>query len=178
MKKLIVLVFTVLLSAISMAQGLDFGVKAGANFSNFSGASNVSNKTGFLGGIFAGAKLGDKIGIQADLLYSQQGAEFDAGKIDLNYVNVPVVLKYYLFQGFNLQAGPQFGFVVDDNVFQVFNNVAEAESFDLSGVLGVGYDLALGLRLDGRFNFGLSDIFSERKGKNSVFSLALGYSFL
>jgi len=178
MKKLAVLVVAILLSTSGFAQGLDFGVKAGANFSSFSDASNVSNKTGFLGGIFAAVKFGDKLAIQPELLYSQQGAEFDTGKIDLNYVNVPVIVKYYLFQGFNLQAGPQFGFVVDDNVSKVFNNVTEAESFDLTGVLGLGYDFAFGLRFDGRFNFGLSDTFSEGKGKNSVFSLALGYSFL
>ena len=61
-------------------------------------------------------KFTDKVGIQADLLYSQQGAEFDAGEFDLSYVNIPVVLKYYLVQGLNIQAGPQFGFVVDDKI--------------------------------------------------------------
>ncbi|MEZ4875436.1 MAG: porin family protein [Flavobacteriaceae bacterium] len=129
--------------------------------------------------------MGDKVGIQGDLLYSQQGAEFDGGKIDLNYVNVPVVLKYFLTDQIHVHAGPQFGFVVDDNIANVFANIADAESFDLSGIVGVGVDLPMGIRLDGRYNFGLSDVISsdnkdvvESGGKNSVVTLSVGYSFL
>jgi len=161
---------------------MDLGIKAGANFSSITDAQGFSNKTGFLAGVFVGAKFGDKIGIQADLLYSQQGAEFDAGSFDLTYVNVPVVLKYYLFKGLNLQAGPQFGFIVNDDITSVpgsiFDN-AKAESFDLSGIVGVGLDLPFGVRLDGRYNFGLSEVVKTNTNnfKNSVISLSLGYSF-
>ena len=178
MKKLIlILVATITVTTVS-AQGLDLGIKAGANFANITDASGLSNKTGFVVGVFAGAKLGDKLAIQGDLLYSQQGAEFDGGSIDLNYVNVPVVLKYYVTENFNLQAGPQFGFIVDDNFTEVFGNIAEAESFDLTGVAGVAYDFPLGIRVSGRYNFGLTDIMNSGSGKNSVITIAVGYSFL
>ena len=185
MKKLLILVaFTFTTSAI-FAQGVDLGLKVGVNFANLTDASNLEGRTGFVFGAFAGGKLGDKLGIQADLLYSQQGAEFDGDKIDLNYVNVPVVLKYFLTDQIHVHAGPQFGFVVDDNITNVFNNIAEAENFDLSGIIGVGVDLPMGIRLDGRYNFGLSDVISSDDktviasgGKNSVVTLSLGYSFL
>ena len=142
---------------------------------------DLSAKTGFQAGIFAGIKFTDKVGIQADILYSQQGAEFDAGEFDLSYVNVPVVLKYYLVQGLNVQAGPQFGFIVDDKIsVGVFDDIAEAEKADVSGVVGAGYDFPFGVRLDARYNFGLTDVSKDSgfEGKNQVFSIALGYSFL
>jgi hypothetical protein len=132
-----------------------------------------------MGGVFAALKFGDKLAIQPELLYSQQGAELDVGNVDLSYVNVPVAIKYYLFKGLNLQAGPQFGFVVDDNVKEVNNgNLGEAKTGDVSGLVGLGYDLPFGLRVDGRYVFGLSDTFTERQGKNSVYTLSVGYSFL
>jgi len=178
MKK-ICIVFCLFIGSLSVtAQGIDFGIKAGVNFANISDASGLDNRTGFTGGIFAAINFNEKVGIQGDLLYSQQGAEFDSEKIDLNYVNVPVVIKYFLVQGLNIQAGPQFGFVVDDNVKEVFNNVADSESFDLSGVVGAGYDLPLGIRLAARYNFGLSDVIDGADGKNSVVTLSVGYSFL
>jgi hypothetical protein len=177
MKKLFLIAFT-LVSITSFAQGLDFGIKAGANFSSITDASNVSNKTGFLIGVFAGVKFNDNVGIQGDLLYSQQGADFNPEKIDLNYVNIPVVIKYFVVKGLNIQAGPQFGFIVDDNIKDVFGNIVEAESFDLTGVVGAGYDFPMGIRADARYNFGLTDIFSGGDGKNTVISLSLGYSFL
>ncbi len=183
MKKLIVAAVILFMGTTAFSQELDLGIKAGANFANITDASGLSNKTGFQAGVFGGIKFTDKVGIQADLLYSQQGAEFDFGKFDLTYLNVPVVLKYYLIQGLNIQAGPQFGFIVDDDILIDLGDVtadAKAESFDLSGVVGAGYDFPFGIRLDARYNFGLTDVskMSGTDGKNSVFSLALGYSFL
>ena len=177
MKKFFFIAFA-FITISSFSQGLDFGIKAGANFASITDASGLSNRTGFLAGIFAGVKFNDKVGIQGDLLYSQQGADFEPDKIDLNYVNIPIVLKYFVIKGLNVQAGPQFGFIIDDNIKEVFGNIAEAESFDLTGVVGVGYDLPMGIRADARYNFGLTDIRSDTDGKNSVVSLSLGYSFL
>ncbi|WP_026452012.1 porin family protein [Aequorivita capsosiphonis] len=183
MKKLMIAVVAIFMGTTAFSQEIDLGIKAGANFANISDASGLSNKTGFQAGIFAGIKFTDKVGIQADMLYSQQGGDFDFGDFDLTYINVPVVLKYYLFQGLNIQAGPQFGFIVDDKITVDLGDVvtdAKAENFDLSGVVGAGYDFPFGIRLDARYNFGLTDVskIDGADGKNSVFSVALGYSFL
>src|SRR5690606_31987427 len=110
-------------------------------------------------------------------LYSQQGAKFQRTEFELNYVNVPIVAKFYLLKGLNLQAGPQFGFVVDDNMTKVLGSIAKAEKSDISGVFGAGYDF-LGFRIDARYNFGLTHVIEGAESKNSVYSLALGYSFL
>lgn len=175
---------------VASAQEIDLGLKAGANFSNFSDTKDLemSNKTGFQVGAFAAIRIGN-IGIQPELLYSKQGAKFRGKDIDLDYVNVPVILKYYIVQGLNVQVGPQFGFVVDDNLGKVFTDINEgvkAREFDVSGLVGIGLDLPFGIRLDGRYNFGLSDTFKSgsedvnfiNPGKNSVFTVSLGYSFL
>lgn len=186
MKKILILVFTVLLSSHAFSQGLDFGIKAGVNFSTLTDASGLDNRTGFVAGIFVGGKLSDKIGLQADLLYSQQGAEFSAGEFDLNYVNVPIVLKYFLTENLHVHGGPQFGVLIDDTaqtvIGETINDIA-TNDFDISGVVGAGLDLPLGIRLDGRYNFGLTDVPNDTekgltKGKNSVITLSIGYSFL
>src|SRR5699024_12002547 len=114
---------------------------------------------------FAAVKF-QKVAVQADLLYSQQGAKFKFGKFDLDYVNVPIVVKYYLIQGLNVQAGPQFGFLVNDDV-----SAGEAKDMDISGVAGLGYDLPFGIRVDARYNFGFTDVskVAGGGGKNSVY---------
>ena len=175
MKKLIVAVIAVVMGTTVYSQSLDFGIKLGANFANISDVSDMSSKTGFHGGIFSGVKF-KKVAIQGDLLYSQQGAKFGPTKFDLDYVNVPIVLKYYLIQGLNIQVGPQFGFLVNDDIPEG----GESKDVDVSGVAGLGYDLPFGLRFDARYNFGLTDVskVAGAEGKNSVFSIALGYSFL
>jgi hypothetical protein len=185
MKNFIIIVFTVLLTTTTFGQGIDLGIKAGATFANLTGATDASTKTGFVGGAFLTIKFSDKIAIQGDLLYSQQGAKLELDDINLNYINFPIVLKYYIIKRINIQAGPQFGTVVNDNLGEVFgpNDII---SFDITGVVGIGIDLPLNLRITGRYGFGLSEInFIEFEGdsketnsKNSVFSLTAGFSFL
>jgi len=190
MKKLFLIVFAVLVSSTTFAQGIDLGIKAGVNFISFSDAVGFDNNTGFVVGVFSTLKFSDKIALQGDLLYSQQGAEVDfedldigneVDKLDLNYINVPVVLKYYVVKKLNIQAGPQFGFVVDDNIGEVFNGISNnisTNSFALTGVVGVGLDLPLGLRATARYNFGLTDIFENYDGKHNVITISAGFSFL
>lgn len=191
MRKLFFIVLIGILGVgVSSAQELDLGLKAGANFSNFSDTKglDMSNKTGFQLGAFAAIRMGN-IAIQPEILYSQQGAKFNHDDIDLNYVNVPLMFKYYVINGLNIQVGPQFGFVVDDNLGKVFTGINEgvkAKDFDVSGLVGVGLDLPFGIRLDGRYNFGLNDAIKSTSenvnfvnpGKNSVFTVSVGYSFL
>lgn len=178
MKRIALVVLVSFFGLSTYGQGIDLGVKLGANFSNISDAYELEfeSKTGFVGGIFLGIKFNEKLAIQSELLYSQQGAKFDAGDIDFSYVSVPVLFKYYLIQGLNIQAGPQFGFVVDEDVPDVIDNIIESNDFTTTGVVGLGYDLPMGLRVSARYNFGLTEVFEG--GKNSVVSLAVGFSFL
>ena len=191
MKKVKVLLVALVISVSGISQSIDLGVKAGVNFSSIN-LDNVASSsiTGFQAGVFAGIKFSDKLGVQADVLYSKQGAELTVSnvlqQIDLSYVNVPIVLKYYVFQGLNIQVGPQFGFVINDNIKEILAGEVDAKSADISGVVGLGYDLPLGLRVDARYNFGFSDVLDgivpgeTNKGdsSNKVFSIAVGYSLL
>jgi hypothetical protein len=171
MKKIIFLSLIVLFTTKSLSQGVDLGIKVGANFATLT--DDVETRTGLNFGAFATIKFNDKIALQGDVLYSQQGAELlDIGKVDLDYINVPVVLKYYLVKKLNIQVGPQFGFLVNDDDLN-------SESMDIAGVVGIGLDLPLGFRIDGRYNFGLTEIFPDVSGlKNNVFSLSVGWSIL
>lgn len=160
------------------AQSVDLGIKLGANFVNLDDATGLKfkNKTGLQVGAFAAIGF-NKWAIQPEILYSQQGAKTDLGSFDLDYVNVPVILKYYIVGNLlNIQVGPQFGFLTH----QSLKDQIDAKDVDVSGAAGAGLDLPFGLRVDARYNFGFSDVYdyNGEKGKNGVFSIAIGYSFL
>lgn len=182
MKKLILSAFILCFAFGAQAQEVDFGIKVGANFANINDAKNIdlSSKTGLTAGIFLGLKY-NKFAIQPEVLYSQQGGDSDFGGFDLDYINVPVMLKYYLIGNLlNIQAGPQFGFVVNDD-FPSKDDAGDqikANSFDFSAAVGAGLDLPFGLSVDARYNFGVTEISDQTGGKNGVFSIAVGYSFL
>lgn len=174
----------------SQAQDIKFGAKAGLNIADFGGDAETSgSRTGFHVGVIAEFKLTEQFSIQPELLYSMQGAkyetviDFDIVEQDmkLDYLNVPIMAKYYLFEGFSIQAGPQVGFLMsakaeDEDVKDSFKSI----DFALNG--GVGYELPLGVFFQARYSAGLANI-ADGEGSddysinNNVISLSVGYKF-
>lgn len=175
MKKLILTVAAVFAFGAANAQdseGAKFGVKAGVNFSNFTGDVESDGGTGFYVGGLVDLAISEAFHIQPEVLYSIEGAK-DAS---LSFIRIPVMAKYYVMEGFNLQAGPQIAFKVaaeDD-----FTDEA-TKSMDFGIGIGAGYEMPMGLMFDIRYNLGLADI-SEVDGaeiKTTCFQVGLGYRF-
>jgi hypothetical protein len=170
------------------------GIKAGPNFANInteaSADQNYKNRTGFHAGAFLLLR-GQKVGIQPEILFSQQGSQVKySGQPDLksnfSYFNIPIIVKLYTIAGINLQIGPQIGLLTSakQENFNVTTGRVTEESVksdfnktDFSLALGAGWDLPFGLAIDGRYNLGLSDIRSGAGNsvKNQVWQISVGY---
>lgn len=170
-------------SAWSQAQ-FAIGIKGGLNFAKLDvDNTSTKNRTGFHGGAFALIKL-TKIGIQPEIIFSQQGTKLkidgNDAEANFNYINIPVIVKLYTVAGINLQAGPQFGFIskaeIDDT------SVKESiKKSDISLALGAGWDLPFGLTIDARYNLGLSKIDDDASfeaTKNQVIQVSLGFKLI
>ena len=194
MKQLFTLLTIIVMSQVQ-AQGLDFGIKAGLNYANVSGIEDFNQRQGISAGLFAGARLGDKLGFQIDALYSQQGAEVDQSisqvisEFNLDYISIPIVSKYYLTENVNIHAGPQLGILLNEetSVFNQTISAVEANTADWLGTIGVGLDLPLGLRAEARYSFGLSrvngsvslpDFDDLSNSRTQMTTLSIGYSWL
>lgn len=184
--------------AFSQAQ-LAVGIKAGPNFANIdtesSAVTNYKNRTGFHGGAFVLIKAA-KIGIQPEVIFSQQGSKVRINSEDFesnfSYLNIPIILKLYTVAGINIQAGPQFGFITNAEtpiqdqvgVYRVEDVKDKMKSSDFTVALGLGWDLPFGLTIDARYNMGLSKIYEDapsqqtEDAKNQVFQVSLGYKLI
>ena len=198
MKKLLLLTVICLMSIISIS-AQNFGVKAGLNFASISGddAEDFDGRTSFHIGAYTEFEISESFSFQPELLYSSQGAKssfsedgFDVDMdIKLNYLNIPLMAKYYFSDGFNFEFGPQIGFLLSAEAEVSFAGVSETEDIkdDLKGTdfglnFGLGYKLESGLNFGLRYNLGLSklddsDEMEESDIKNGVFQISLGYSF-
>ena len=177
------LILICLILAVFQAQAQDsklaFGIKGGANFSNLKidfdgeGLSPDGATSIYIGG-FVDIGLAEKLHFQPELLYSIEGAK-DA---DVSFINVPLMLKYYIVEGFNIQAGPQIGFLVDA---EGGTDGLKSTNFVLN--IGAAYELPAGFFVDARYNFGLSNIAEEDPDLEDVslktkgFQLGVGYRF-
>jgi hypothetical protein len=189
-KGTIVVAGIILASHVANAQSIGIGIKGGLNFAKLNGnqslSQNYDNRTGYHVGGYALFKLG-KIGIQPELLYSQQGTKYSVNinKFDANfsYINIPVLIKLYTVAGINLQVGPQIGFatnstatVTNDAGTQTFSQFIKGK--DISVAMGLGWDLPFGLSIDARYNLGVSDNNNSPytgQVKNQVIMISAGY---
>ena len=183
MKKFLLLaVVTVLGFANVNAQEIKFGAKGGLNFASVTGdnTKGIDVVTSFNFGVVSEIPVSEKFSFQPELMYSGQGYSFNDNTIELSYLNIPLMGKYYLTKGLSVEAGPQVGFLLaakneKTNVKDSFN------TFDFGVNFGLGYKLDNGLNFGVRYNMGLTDINnvdnSSAKNKNSVFQVSVGYFF-
>jgi hypothetical protein len=187
-----VLIVLVLFAQAVMAQGVNFGIKGGANITKVDGkAFSDEFRYGYHLGGFVEIRLGGKIGIQPEVLFNQfqtrTGTDFsnvypngnNTSDVKLNYLTVPILLNYRLANVLTLQAGPQFGVLIsqDKNILQ--NGQQAFSNGDLSLTGGVQLNLSK-FRVNGRYFVGLnnvSDIGDQNKWTNQGFQLSLGLAF-
>ncbi len=187
-----------------MSTATRFGLKAGINLAslepdNYPGTDvNFNNKTSFHAGVFANIPLGGKLRFQPELLYSSQGAKgksfpisggisTNSNEQDLGYIALPLMFQLQSTSGFVFELGPQASYLISGKLEGANDAETENESvfdrFDVAASGGVGYLSRVGLGINARYNFGLSNIINEGDTddgpelKNRVFQIGLTYQF-
>ncbi len=186
MKKFIItgILAIAMVSAYSQAK-FELGLKGGLNLANLStdAQGSYDSRTGYHIGAYSLIKVAS-IGIQPELLFSAQGTEFSDVSAewsqDMKYFLVPVMVKFYLPLGLNLQAGPQFGILTDAKIDDGTTTEDIKNQFkdsDVSAVLGAGWDLPFGLNIAARYLIGINDISisEDNDSKNRVFQVSVGF---
>jgi len=81
-------------TAAQAAGNVRAGLKAGVNLAKVTGsdAGDAQNLTGLVGGGFVGIKLSSLV-VQPELLFSMKGTKVNTEKIELSYIELPVLLK-------------------------------------------------------------------------------------
>lgn len=175
------------------AQKLKAGLKAGLNFPSASSFGlddlNVGNandkSSGYHVGVFASFKLA-ALAVQPEALYSfTRFTTVNSDNLDLTYINIPVMVKFYPLPvvGLNIQAGPQFGLLAGSVGRINSQNASETlKDSDLSIAVGAGFDAPFGLDIHARYVIGVSDnndVASINESiRNTTFQISVGYAFL
>lgn len=199
MKKiaLIVMLFTVFRLS---AQEFHFIPKIGLNFANMTNMEG-SMKPGLNIGVAGEVMLTNHFAIEPGVYYSMQGTKVDEVSLKLknDYLNIPILFKGYVYEGFNLFAGPQLGFKVSSKAkisgsgtSITTDAVSDAfKTFDFDIVIGAGYQSSMGLLFSLSYNIGLANVLDgdklaslsgmsqvrDEKCRNGVLQFNLGWRF-
>lgn len=203
MKKMILMAAIMLSSVSAFAQNevgqFTLQPKVGINFANLTG-DGTKGKVGFAGGLEAEYGVAENFSVTLGAIFSMEGCKFDkignkAPKFNTNYINVPVMLQYYIVPGLAVKAGAQFGFNISkkfsydgtsidaNDFFKIMELAGETpagtkvQSFNFGIPVGISYEYK-NVVLDGRYIIGATkNIKNWDKNKTSLFQITLGYKF-
>ena len=192
-------------------QRFSAGPRVGFVYSTFAGdAPNYSFRPGISAGAFLMYSSLNHFGISADVLYSQRGAKSEATVIPpfggpvqqtfkqrINYLEIPVALRYFLTLKGNFRPnvyfGPALAFKLNAQHSQTttgnivtsgYESTSEFRPIDLGILAGFqlnwpGFGTAQRFLIDARYTYGLADITVDNNARvnNSAVTVSLGYGF-
>ena len=210
MKKFILVIAALTFSLTAFSQGFEIGIKGGMNITaadvmkEASKDVKITNKNTFNGGVYGRLKI-KLIGIfvQPELVYNTRGYNFDITEpisgttINLKqqayYLDMPVLVGLKMFKFLRVYAGPNFQYLLKNELTDVADGVAKAINFQKkdmkeynTGVqIGFGLDLSK-FRVDVKYDFNPTDMgspFSYNTSyqnhvqliKTSMVTIQLGY---
>lgn len=202
-------------------QPVRIGIKAGVNLAEWqgetintaqdlmemtNGALNRQIREGFhVGGVVA-IPIAPGFEIEPGLLYSQKGMRL-TGKIPMEqfdflnagvtvtnkseYLDMPILAKIFIGEGFHIFAGPQFSYLLSNKVqvqagalgFNALNQEWDIKNgfreLDVAATGGIGYRFTSGFNVSAGYDYGLTTVDSNRNFDtfNRVIKASVGFTF-
>lgn len=198
-----------------------FGIRAGLNLADWQGETVQSMqdlvdmsggyvskemRPGFHVGTYVSIPVAPGFEIEPGLQYSQKGTVLK-GKIPLEqfdflnanvtltnkaeYLDLPILAKVYVGEGFHIFAGPQVSYLLSNKVsaeagafgIKALNQEWDMNSgfreFDVALTGGLGYRFASGFNLSAGYDYGLNSIDSNNSFDtyNHVIKASVGFTF-
>lgn len=195
MKKVLVVLLFLVFSISSFSQSkVRPGIRLGFNSANISN-TNLEDKIGLNGAIFADIRFGKFYALQPEIAFSSQGGEssFNGGDLNINYISIALANKFYVVPkaGLHFIVGPSIDLDFDNNFINIVNDTDDSDvtPIDLALFFGIGYEFPFGLTIEARYKQGLinidlfddffydSDDSNGNPSLNNVFQVGLAYKF-
>ena len=205
MKKLfITLVFVVIAAGAAMAQKtITWGPKIGVDLTHYWGKDSFGHKVqlNYQIGAYLEFRFADKMSFAPELVFAAQGGKWEGENFDVdgerllpfdatdhvNYINLPLMLKYYVAPSLSIDFGPQFGYNVYSKTIYNYKDKSigketvdykdATKSIDFGLGLGLTYNIASEVFVQARYTLGLSKVFTAGGDKNGNAQVAIGYRF-
>lgn len=206
MKKItIALVYMLLTAGAAMAQKqFTFGPKIGVDYTHFWGKNAYhGGQLNYQAGLFMEYRFTSRFSIAPEVVFAAQGGKYEVkdyndgdGYFDakftenVNYINIPVMFKYYVTPALSIDLGPQLGinvyskYTVESkdkhlNIKETEDQKDDTKTIDVGVGLGLTYNIAKDVFVQGRYTLGLTEVFDKSwdTGKNGNAQIAIGYRF-
>ena len=220
-KTIIALMCLILTTGAAMAQkNFTFGPKIGVDYTHFWGKDCLhGGQLNYQAGLFMEYRFSDKFSLSPEIVFAAQGGKNKGVVINpenmppygtapygsefkyadyiynLNYINVPVMLKYYVTPALSIDFGPQLGINVyhkctikgkGDNKDFKETVSTKTKNMDFGLGLGLTYNITENVFVQGRYTMGMTNISNAKEGdgfgtpdkpKNGNAQISIGFRF-
>lgn len=183
----------------SLSDKVNLGVIAGPNVGSLISSNDrrMSVRATYMIGFLAEYEFKEKLHFQTELLYSRQGQN-NRGRRDtdrfrdlliLDYVALPVMVKYNLFDRFWAETGLQAAYLIKAESDKLQGNESFIQSvnrnykdWDVLYNLGASFKSDWGFFIGLRYSIGLTNILENPMGdltsqRHSIYQFNFGYTF-
>lgn len=218
MKKLFIILFSIAVATgAAMAQKtFTFGPKIGVDYVHYWGENtDHAGRLAYQAGAFFEYRFSDKFSIAPELVFAAQGGKTDGVIIydkddlvsgydsnakwtyNMNYINLPVMLKFYATPELSIDLGPQLGVNVYHKATLKAGKTNYKETVDLKDIVntidvGIGFGLTYNITeqvfVQGRYTLGVTNVLKRKiydsdaeynhdYAKNGNAQIAIGFRF-
>jgi hypothetical protein len=201
MKFKIIIIFILLFITVHYARSQQFngGILGGVSATQITGDQlSGFNKAGFYLGGFVNFYFNQRTSFQMEIDYIQKGSrknpnpdnnDFISYKLNLQYIDIPLLLRYDYSSVLIFECGPYLGFLMDDDERDHNGNIPVIVDFnknDFGMMVGLYYKLDSKIRMNFRYSNSLIPVRKHTSGAtyrlnkgqyNMVVTLSVHYQF-
>lgn len=186
---LLPLVVFVLIHLNTAAQKLNYGIVAGVDMVQLAPIGNDHPhlfdrpRASFNINAHLGCEYNKNWGLTVEPGFMSKGGSIqnDETKLKLNYLQMPILADYYLNDRISISFGPELAYLLSSQI-KIDGNSIDAQKvydqkFELSGVVGLNFELESNIDLGVRYSHGLTHISEITYFDENGFHLSNGKEF-
>ena len=200
---MIALVCMLMAAGTAMAQKtFTFGPKVGVDYTHRWGKNiNDESALNFQAGVFMEYRFNSKFAIAPEVVFvtharpkrewkdwwlSEEPTRDITSTYQTNYINIPVMFKYYVTKSLSIDLGPQLGLKVYDKCTDKWEDSnghwdekynMSHRSVDFGLGLGATYNFSEKVFVQLRYTLGLLPLYEDSNARNGNAQLSIGYRF-
>ena len=202
-KTMIALVCMLMAAGTAMAQkNFTFGPKVGVDYTHQWGKNiNDESALSYQAGVFMEYRFNSKFAIAPEVVFatharpkrewkdwwlSEEPTRDITSTYQTNYINIPVMFKYYVTKSLSIDLGPQLGLKVYDKCTDKWEDSnghwdekynMSHRSVDFGLGLGATYNFSEKVFVQLRYTLGLLPLYEDSNARNGNAQLSIGYRF-
>ena len=202
-KTMVALVCMLMAAGTAMAQKtFTFGPKVGVDYTHRWGKNiNDESALNFQAGVFMEYRFNSKFAIAPEVVFatharpkrewkdwwlSEEPTRDITSTYQTNYINIPVMFKYYVTKSLSIDLGPQLGLKVYDKCTDKWEDSnghwdekynMSHRSVDFGLGLGATYNFSEKVFVQLRYTLGLLPLYEDSNARNGNAQLSIGYRF-